>query len=90
MGSSYSMNPKPFISLTSVILPVPCLEKWASMSALVATQAAFWLAADCLRALEPRLVATIRVAWPVRRDLSRQTCGWPTLRRAVMTGQLSD
>lgn len=92
MGSSYSMKPKPFISLTSVILPVPCLEKWVSMSALVAIQAESWLAADCTRALEvplePRLVASIRVAWPVRRDLSGQTCGWPILRRAVMTGQL--
>lgn len=35
------MNPKPFMSFTSVILPVPCLEKWASISALVAIQASF-------------------------------------------------
>jgi hypothetical protein len=36
MGSLYSMKPKPFISFTSVMSPVPCFAKWASMSALVA------------------------------------------------------
>lgn len=36
-ASSYSMKPKPFMSLISTILPVPCLLKWASMSALVAS-----------------------------------------------------
>ena len=34
MGSSYSMKPKPFMSLTSVMLPVPSL-KWFWMSSLV-------------------------------------------------------
>lgn len=36
MGSLYSMKPKPFISLTSVMSPVPWVAKWASTSALVA------------------------------------------------------
>lgn len=36
MGSLYSMKPKPFISFTSVISPVPWVAKWASISALVA------------------------------------------------------
>lgn len=35
-ASSYSMKPKPFISLISVILPVPWLLKWSSMSCFVA------------------------------------------------------
>ncbi len=35
-ASSYSMKPKPFMSLTSVILPVPWLLKWSSMSCFVA------------------------------------------------------
>lgn len=36
MGSLYSMKPKPFISFTSTISPVPWPAKWPSMSALVA------------------------------------------------------
>lgn len=36
MASLYSMNPKPFINLISVISPVPCVWKWPSTSALVA------------------------------------------------------
>ena len=35
--SLYSMKPKPFMSLTSVISPVPWVEKWFSISALVTT-----------------------------------------------------
>lgn len=38
MASLYSMKPKPFINLISVISPVPWVEKWPSTSALVATQ----------------------------------------------------
>lgn len=37
MASLYSMKPKPFISLISVISPVPWVAKWASTSCLVAT-----------------------------------------------------
>jgi hypothetical protein len=37
MASLYSMKPKPFISLISVISPVPWVLKWFSTSALVAT-----------------------------------------------------
>ena len=36
MASLYSMNPKPFMSLISVISPVPWVAKWVSTSALVA------------------------------------------------------
>jgi hypothetical protein len=36
MASSYSMKPKPFMSLISLIVPVPWVAKWASTSALVA------------------------------------------------------
>lgn len=36
MASLYSMNPKPFMSLISVMSPVPWDAKWASTSALVA------------------------------------------------------
>ena len=36
MSSSYSMKPKPFMSLISVISPVPWVAKWPSTSALVA------------------------------------------------------
>ena len=36
IASLYSMNPKPFMSLISVISPVPWVLKWASTSALVA------------------------------------------------------
>src|SRR5271170_2033971 len=36
MASSYSMKPNPFMSLISVILPVPCVLKWSSISCLVA------------------------------------------------------
>lgn len=36
IASLYSMNPNPFMSLISVISPVPCVLKWASTSALVA------------------------------------------------------
>lgn len=36
MTSLYSMKPKPFMSLISVISPVPWVAKWASTSALVA------------------------------------------------------
>lgn len=35
MASSYSMKPKPFISLMSVILPDPWVLKWSSTSCLV-------------------------------------------------------
>ena len=34
-ASLYSTKPKPFISLISVISPVPWVAKWASTSALV-------------------------------------------------------
>jgi hypothetical protein len=37
ISSSYSMNPKPFISLTSLMVPLPCWAKCASTSAFVAT-----------------------------------------------------
>lgn len=37
MASSYSMKPKPFISLISVILPEPWVLKCSSMSCLVTT-----------------------------------------------------
>jgi hypothetical protein len=37
IASLYSMKPKPFISLISVISPVPWVLKWFSTSALVAT-----------------------------------------------------
>lgn len=36
MASLYSMKPKPFMSLISVMSPVPWDAKWASTSALVA------------------------------------------------------
>jgi hypothetical protein len=36
IASSYSMKPNPFMSLISVILPVPCVLKWSSISCLVA------------------------------------------------------
>jgi hypothetical protein len=36
IASLYSMKPNPFMSLISVISPVPWLAKWASTSALVA------------------------------------------------------
>ena len=36
MASLYSMKPKPFMSLISVISPVPWVWKWPSTSALVA------------------------------------------------------
>ena len=37
MASLYSIKPNPFISLISVISPVPWVLKWFSTSALVAT-----------------------------------------------------
>lgn len=37
IASLYSMKPKPFMSLISVISPVPWVLKWFSTSALVAT-----------------------------------------------------
>lgn len=37
-ASLYSMKPKPFMSLISVISPVPWVAKWASTSALVAVE----------------------------------------------------
>ena len=37
IASLYSINPKPFMSLISVISPVPWVLKWASTSAFVAT-----------------------------------------------------
>ena len=44
-GSSYSMNPKPFINLISVMFPLPpSLEKWFWMSSLV-TAARNWKSA---------------------------------------------
>jgi hypothetical protein len=36
IASSYSMKPNPFMSLISVILPVPCVLKCSSISCLVA------------------------------------------------------
>lgn len=36
IASLYSMKPNPFMSLISVISPVPCDLKWVSTSALVA------------------------------------------------------
>ena len=44
-GSSYSTNPKPFISLISVIFPVPSL-KWFWMSSLVTVEAVVSLSAQ--------------------------------------------
>ena len=40
------MKPKPFMSLISVIFPLPNLAKWASISALDTAHVGSWLAAD--------------------------------------------
>lgn len=52
MASLYSMKPNPFMSLISVISPVPCVAKCASTSALVAVEDRQYR--QCCRS-EPRL-----------------------------------
>jgi hypothetical protein len=49
MASSYSMKPKPFISLISVILPEPWVEKCSSISCLVTTSHLIADAVSCTR-----------------------------------------
>lgn len=73
IASLYSMKPKPFMSLISVISPVPWVLKWFSTSALVATVHAVQLAisVDEVKALEPRL--QLRQRWTNARGIERRT-----------------
>lgn len=80
--SSYSMKPKPFMSLISVILPVPWAPKWLATSSLVAAVMSERLAranpaCDCRRDA---------ACWAAARSAK---CGGRCLSRRTLSGQIA-